>query len=189
MMPARGLRLWCHLLALVAVGVLVPAGVKAQDSVTMRGTVSEMVALSVSPDARADMDVMGNGSKTLRITLSGKSPVVRVPLLVRSNTRFSISAMLESTTAELVELSVADIHPTGRLVAPNIITGLDVQRKPLDLSRPLLVARGPRVSLGGTLNSPNNALQINVLIHLKPAQSRDWQLQLTFVATPGSATP
>ena len=189
MMPARWLRLRCHLLTLVAVGVLVPAGVKAQNSVTMRGTVSEMVALSVSPDARADMDVVGNGSSTVRITLAGKSPVVRVPLLVRSNTSFSISAMLESTTAELVELSVADVHPTGKLVAPNIITGLNVQRKPLDLSRPFIVATGPRVSLGGTLNSPNNALEIAVLIHLKPAQSRDWQLQLTFVATPGSPIP
>ena len=180
MMPARRLRLWCHLLTFVAVGVLVPAGVKAQNSVTLRGTVSEMVALSVSPDFAGD--VMSNGS-TVRITLSGKSPVVRVPLLVRSNTSFSISAMLDSTTAQLVELSVADVHPTGRLVAPNIITGLDVQRKPLVLSRPLVITTGPRVSLGGTLTSPNNALQITVLIHLKPAQSRDWQLQLNFVAT------
>ena len=188
MMPARWLRLRCHLLTLVAVGVLVPAGVKAQNSVTMRGTVSETVALSVSPDSRADMYVVSNGG-TVRITLSGKSPVVRVPLLVRSNTSFSISAMLESTTAELVELSVADVHPTGKLVTPNIITGLNVQRKPLDLSRPFIVATGPRVSLGGTLNSPNNALEIAVLIHLKPAQSRDWQLQLTFVATPGSPIP
>jgi hypothetical protein len=46
-----------------------------------------------------------------------------------------------------------------------------------------LIASGPRVSLGGTLDSPNNALQINVLIGLK---SHGSPVQLTFVATAGS---
>ena len=45
----------------------------------------------------------------MRMTLSGdeaKSPVIRVPLLVRSNSSFKISAVFESKTAELTQLSV-----------------------------------------------------------------------------------
>jgi hypothetical protein len=188
MMPARGLRPGRRLLTLIAVGVFVSAGVKAQSSVTLKATVSEAVSLSVLANS-IDADVVSIGN-TVRVTLSSTgSPVIRVPLLVRSNSGFKISAMVESTTAELAELSVVDVHATGTLVASDAITGLNVPPKPLDLSRPFLVATGPRVSLGGTLNSPNNALEIAVLIHLKPAQSRDWQLQLTFVATPGSPIP
>ena len=180
MMPARGLRLRCRLLTLVA--VLVPAGVHAQTSVTLTGTVSETVALSVSPDAAAEMNVVSSGN-TVRVTLSSAgSPVVRVPLLVRSNSSFSITAMVDSTTAELVDLSIADVHATGTLVAPNAITELNAPSTPPDLSRPFLVATGPRVSLGGTLNSPNNALQITVLIRFKPV-APDWTAQLTLTAT------
>jgi hypothetical protein len=188
-MPAKGLRLRCHLLTLIAVGIFVPAGVNAQSSVTLTATVSETVSLSVLPNS-IDAEVMSIGGNTVRVTLSGPvSPVVRVPLLVRSNCSFSISGMVESTTAELAEFSIADVHATGTLVAPNAITGLNAPSNPLDLSRPFLVATGPRVSLGGTLNSPNNALQITVLIRLKPEPARDWQLHLTFVATPGSPIP
>ena len=179
MMPARGLRLRCRLLTLVA--VLVPAGVHAQTSVTLTGTVSETVALSVSPDAAADMNVVSSGN-TVSVTLSGTGPsVIRVPLLVRSNTSFKISALVESRTAELAEISIADVHATGTLVAPNAVTGLNAPSNPQDLSRPFLVVTGPRVSLGGTLNSPNNALQITVLIRFKPVTD-DWTAQLNLIA-------
>ena len=191
MMPARRLRLTCHLLTLVVVGVLVPAGVKAQSSVTMKGAVSEIVTLSVSqhsaPDV--DMDVVSSGS-TVRITVSGagpKAPAIRVPLLVRSNTNFKISALFESKTAVLSQISVNDVRTTGRLVSPQIVNDLHV--KPVldpDTSQPVLVLSGPRVSLGGTLDSPNNALQITVLVRLSPTQARDWLVHLTFAATPGS---
>ena len=169
------MRLRCRLLTLVAVGVLVPAGVKAQSSVTMKGTVSEVVTLSVSPHTAPDVDmqVVSSGS-TVRITVSGaKSPVIRVPLLVRSNTSFKISALFESETAVLSQISVNDVRATGRLVSPQIVNDLHV--KPLldpDTSQPLLVLSGPRVSLGGTLQSPNNALQITVLIRLRPEPPR-----------------
>jgi hypothetical protein len=183
--------LGCRLLTLVVIGVLVPAGVKAQSSVTMKGTVSEVVTLSVAPHSApdVDMDVVSSGS-TVRITVSGagtKSPVIRVPLLVRSNTSFKISALFESQTAVLSQISVNDVRATGRLVSPQIVKDLRV--KPVlnpDTSQPVLVLNGPRVSLGGTLNSPSNALQITVLVRLSPTQARDWLIHLTFAATPGS---
>lgn len=165
------------LLTLIAVGVFVPAGVKAQSSVTLTATVSEVVTLS-GPNS------IGSGN-TVRITVSASDyPVIRVPLLVRSNSGFKITAVVESQTAGLSELSVADVRATGRLVSPQIVNAIHLERiVDPDTSQPLFVASGPRVSLGGTLNSPNNALQITVLIRLKPELPREPPIHLTFAAT------
>ena len=167
MMPARRLRLRCHLLTLVVVGVLVPAGVKAQNSVTLTATVSETLNLSVAPNS---LDAVSNGN-TVRVTLPGAdSPVVRVPLLVRSNTGFKISAVFESKTPVLSELSVVDVRATGGLVSPQVVNALHVEPQiDSDTSKPLFIVSGPRVSLGGTLQSPNNALQITLLIRFREA--------------------
>jgi hypothetical protein len=183
--------------------LLAPAGAEAQTgSVTMKTTVSETVALSVLPNSLPGDVVVSNGN-TVRITLSGSdAEVIRVPLLVRSNSSFKISAAVESNTAEVSQLSVTDARATGTLVSPQAITELNVPRQfdvrgeennssvpnlP-DASRPVLVASGPRVSRGGTLVSPNNALQITLLIRLQPQPARDWLVHLTFVATAGSLT-
>lgn len=203
-MPAKRPRLKCrHVFTLGAVLFLVPAGVEAQTGgVTMKSTVSETVALSVLPDS-IQGDVVSSGN-TVRITLSGvetDAPVIRVPLLVRSNSSFKISAAVESNTAEVTQLSVTEVRATGTLVSPQAISAFNVPRQfdvrgldestssvpnPLDPSRPVLVASGPRVSRGGTLVSPNNALQITLLIRLKPQPARGWLVHLTFVGTAGS---
>jgi len=202
-MPAKQSRLKCrHVFTLVAVLLFVPAGVEAQTGgVTMKGTVSEVVALSVLPNSTQG-EVVSTGN-TVRITLSGgdaDAPVIRVPLLVRSNSSFKISAAVESNTAEVTQLSVSDVRATGTLVSPQAISELNVPRQfdvrgldetssvpnLLDPSRPVLVVSGPRVSRGGTLVSPNNALQITLLIRLKPQPARGWLVHLTFVGTAGS---
>jgi len=175
-MPARGLRLRCRLLTLIAVGVLMPAGIKAQNSVVMKATVSETVTLSNSPTAIP--------SNIVSLTLSGDDQIVRVPLLVRSNTSFKITAFFEAQTVS--ELSVDNVRATGTLVSPQAVNALHVnpQLDP-DLSQPLLVLTGPRVSLAGTRDSPNNALEITLLIRLKQERPRE-PIHLTFAATPVS---
>lgn len=202
-MPAKRLRLRSYVFTLFAVLLLVPVGVEAQTGgVTMTSTVSETVALSVLPNS-IQGDVVSTGN-TVRITLSGAetdAPVIRVPLLVRSNSSFKISAAVESNTAEVTQLSVTDVRATGTLVSPQAISEFNVPRQfdvrglddstssvpnLLDPSRPVLVASGPRVSRGGTLVSPNNALQITLLIRLKPQAARGWLVHLTFVGTAGS---
>jgi hypothetical protein len=122
-----------------------------------------------------------------------QAPVIRVPLLVRSNSSFKISAGVESATAVLTQLSVIDARATGTLVSPRAANGLKVLQQldsnglsdntPLNLSQPLLVVSGPRVSLGGTLTSPGNALKITVLIGVKPEPGHRWLVQLTFAGT------
>lgn len=165
------------------------ASVEAQTSVTLRGTVSETVALSVAPTfTHGNMEVVSTGGNTVRITLSGTDaevPVIRVPLLVRSNSGFKVSAVVESQTAVLTDLSVIDVRPTGRLVPPGIVGALIKPKIDLDVSRPLLVLSGPRISLGGTLVSSNNALQVTLLVRMKPQQVNGWMAHLTLVATAG----
>ncbi len=179
-----------RLTLIAAVVFLACASVPAQTSVTLKGTVSETVALSVAPTLTdGNMEVVSSGSNTVRLTLSGNEAmpqVIRVPLLVRSNTNFQISAVFESQTAELERISVTDVHPTGNLVSPHIVSSLDKRKTDGDISRPLLVLSGPRISLGGTLNTPTNALKVTVLIHLKPQQVSGWLVHLRLVGTAGS---
>jgi len=169
--------------------LLLPASVAAQTSfVRLHGTVSETVALSVLPNSIQDADVVSSGN-TVRITLSGANAndaVIRLPLLMRSNSGFRISATVESQTAALGQLSITGVHATGTLVSPQAISELNVpQHFDLDFSRPLLVLTGPRVSLGGTLDSPGNALQITVLIRLRPQSTGPWLVHLTFAGSAG----
>lgn len=181
-MPAR----WFTLIAGL---FLVPVCVCAQTgSVTLQGNVSETVALSVLPNFTHEnigVNVVSSGG-TVRVTLSSTAaefPVIRVPLLVRSNSSFKISTVFESQTAVLTHLSVIDARPTGSLVSPEVVNALVRPEVDVNASQPLLVLSGPRVSLGGTLQSPNNALQVTLLIRMRPQADRGSVVHLTFTGT------
>lgn len=174
----------CHyVFTLIAVMFVVCARAEAQtSSVTVTATVSEAVAISIAPSFSPENishNVVKTGN-TVRLSLSStsrESQVIRVPLLVRSNCDFKVSTIVDAATVEVTELSVSDVRATGPLVSPQVANTVEVS----DLSPPSLVVTGPRVSLGGTLQSPNNALQITLLIRLQPKSDAAWSLQLTFV--------
>ena len=196
----------CGLCLFPCLMLLTPVGVEAQTpNVTQNASVSETVILTIpinSSHRDMEVDAVSSGS-SVRMTLSGnsaKSPVIRVPLLVRSNVGFRISASAESKAAVLTQLSVVDVRATGRLVSSDAIRKLEIpqqfdmrDRKDKDPSekessilagsRAFLLLSGPRVSLGGTRDSPNNALEITVLIRIKAQPARDWRVQLTFFTT------
>src|SRR3989442_1340141 len=70
-------------------------------SVTMKANVSETVALSVSPNLlQNNVQVDGHSDvKSLTLTLSGSAHdvvSVRVPILIRSNTGYKVSALSHS---------------------------------------------------------------------------------------------
>src|SRR6185503_19400026 len=121
-MPPKLVRLWSRrLFTLIAVLFVMPVIAQAQPGrVTLQGRVSATVALSVPDSFAGNVEVLNNGS-TGRLTLSGADAEVRVPLLVRSNTRFKISAVFESPTAALSQLSVIDAVATGPLTSPNAV--------------------------------------------------------------------
>jgi hypothetical protein len=186
--------------------LLTPVSVEAQRrNGTLNTSVSETVILTIAINwSRRDMEVdVVSSDSSVRMTLSGngaKSPVIRVPLLVRSNVAFRICASAQSKAAVLTQLSVVDVRATGRLVSSEAIRELEIpqqfdmrgrkekdpsEKEPsiLDASRPFLLLSGPRVSLGGTRESQNNALQISVLMRITPQPTRDWRVQLTFFTT------
>lgn len=172
-MPAR-----CF--TLIAVLFLAPVCVHPQTgSVALQGSVSQTVALSVLPNfTHKNVDV-----NVVRVTLLGADAEFRVPLLVRSNSSFKVSAVFESQTAVLTHFSVIDARPTGSQVAPEVVSALVSSEVDFNASQPSLVLSGPRVSLGGTLQSPNNALQVTVLVRLRPQAGRGSLVHLTFTGT------
>jgi hypothetical protein len=192
-------------------GVLVLLPIIAQGQtntgpVTVRGNVSEIVALSVSPNWRQESVQINVQSdlKALTLTLSGSGPevvAVRVPILIRSNIRYVISTLVRSQAVTSANFAVLDARSTGRFVAPDAVANLNVAREldsrttngtiqtaslPLNLSSPLAILRGPRVSLAGTLNSTDNALEVTLLITVKPdAAAGNWLLGLTLSGSAG----
>ena len=197
-----------RVVTLAVVALLLPVSGQAQTgstSVVLKGAVSATVALSLLPNSthnNIEMNVVSSGS-SVRMTLSGtdtQAAVLRLPLIVRSNSGFRISVLVDSTTVLLTQMSVTNVSATGKLVSPAAISELDVPPRfdlrgldeevssttsfsPLDVSHPLFVLSGPRVSLGGTLDSPNNALQITLLIRLKPQTASGWLVHFTFAGT------
>jgi hypothetical protein len=189
--------------------LILPMMAQAQTSVgsiTLKANVRETVALSVSPNFLQDnVQVNGhNDVKSLMLTLSGSANDVvsfRVPILIRSNTWYKISGLVQSQTATLSNLAVLDAYPTGRFVArdgfANLTVAQELDRRnkngivqvasiPLNLSSPLRILSGPRVSLAGTLNSADNALEVILFIVVKPdAGSDGWFLHLTLSGSAG----
>ena len=176
---------------LATVILFLPITVRSQTaaSIGMNASVSETVVLSMSPTAKTDnieSETVAAGN-SLRVLLSGNGhepAVLRVPLLVRSNIRYRISATVESQSVIVDQLFVTDVRGTGKFVAREAINvTVAKQHDLLDLSNSLLILTGPRVSLAGTLNSPDNALEVFLLIRVTPTkQAGRWQLVATFTA-------
>jgi len=181
-------------------------GQTSNGSVTMKANVSETVALSVSQNLlRDNLQVDGHSDvKSLTLTLSGSAHdvmSVRVPILIRSNTGYNISALVQSQAATLASFAVVDAYPTGRFVCPESLANLHVAREldsrnkngtvqivssPLNNASPLAILSGPRVSLAGTLNSADNALEVILLIVVNPdAAAHGWFLRLTLSGSAG----
>jgi hypothetical protein len=178
-------------------------------SLTMKAGVGEFVALSPGstlPKHNLRIDTPGDRS-TLTLTVSGSTAdavEVRVPILIRSNSSYNISALVRSQAATLAGFVVVDARPIGRFVAGDAVTNLNVAPEldrratngtwqttaanslPLNLSAPLSILNGPRVSLAGTLNSADNALEVIILIAVKPdAGSTGWLTSISISGSPG----
>jgi hypothetical protein len=181
-------------------------------SVKMSGGVSEMVMLSSPAGASVSADgVRVTSSHTfgqsLSITLSGTArdlTRVSIPLQIRSNADYSLLAAAKADGAGLSSLCVADAYPTGALVAADAVGALSVaaifdarhgagKSIPADgfnhpnLSSPVRLLSGPRVSLGGTPGSPQNALEVTLSLAIAPrAGIQVWTIELLLTAAPAT---
>jgi hypothetical protein len=192
----------------IAVVMLMSVHTVAQNAgVVVKGVVSETVSLSVPqilPNTFST-DVVSTGNR-VDLTFSGvnKGGVIRLPLLVRSNSGFKISAILESKSAVVTQVAVTSVQATGTLVSRQAVRDINIERgfdargfedrvafdsNGFEFSKSLLLLSGPRISLGGTLNSPGNALEIVLLIRLKSESGPPVSARLTLLATPESRIP
>lgn len=165
----------------------------------MRGSVSKTVTLSLSANASGpgvELNTFETGG-VLRLGLSGSEfeKTIQVPILIRSNTGYTITASVESRTAVLKQLHVLSVEATGKLVAADAITGVSLRRQfdmrpgdslaseenllALDSAVPFTIFTGPRISLGGGLASPHNALKVILLVSVQAKMAEgSWTLDL-----------
>jgi hypothetical protein len=148
-----------------------------------------------------------NPDQSLSITLSGSTrdlAEVRIPIQIRSNTGYRFLTTAKANGADLSSLSVIDARPTGNMVAADAVGALIVAAMfdarpgvgkliPADgfnhpnLSSPVQLLSGPRVSLGGIPGSPQNALQITLSLIVKPrAGIQGWTIELLLSAAPAA---
>ena len=185
----------------IALVVLMSARTVAQNAgVVLNGAVSETVTISVPrilPPNTIKVDVVNSRNRVdITFSTADKNEVVRFPLLVRSNCGFQVTGVLESSSAVATEVLITSVQPTGTLVSKQTVRDVNIAKRvdargpggklfpeSVELSQPLVMLSGPRISLGGTLDSPGNALEIVLLINLK-SESGPGTSHLTLLATP-----
>ena len=198
-------------------------GARAQSgggSVRMTGVVSQLVALSI-PQTTEAPGVLVNTSRgtgdSLTVTLDGntRGPTeVRIPVQIRSNTAYRLSAAATSSGSDLKSLLVVGARTTGALAAPDAAEALSVaaafdglkgdgsstpaagfSSTPAGFNLPNLSAlsellSGPRATLGGTLQSSQNAVEVTLSVAVAPrADAQSWTVELLLSAAPAGQLP
>lgn len=175
--------------SIVATLAFVSVTARAQSSISIKAGVSETVSLAVAPHLLLGQAFIDTASdrKTVTISCSGsgqRETTLRIPLLIRSNSGYVLSA-LTRTKAVSANVVITEARATGRFVASDALGRLDiVSVRPADLATPFSILRGTRISLAGTLDSPDNAVEVILLIDLRPeAKAETWQTQVTISAS------
>ena len=173
------------------------AGQTRSGSVTVGGRVSPAVFLTVAPGAQLSADNLQvtytrQDTRTLRLTISiagGEAGSVSIPLQLRSNASSELSASTRPGGAESFSLRVAGARATGSFVAPGALdaalaaaTGESLAAHP---TAPTALLNLPRISLAGTHDSPSNALEVTLLLEVRPNDGRqNADVELTLTASP-----
>ena len=184
-------------------------GQSGSASITVNGQVSEAVFISIAPGAQLsseNLQVTYSNLNTHSVRLSinasgGDARRLSIPVQLRSNVPYTLSAAANLNGMRLRKFCVAGARPTGRLVAANASTAvnatsceastadlqtLDVNRGAHAFSSLFALLKGPRISLGGTLETPSNALEVTVLIEVAPQDNEEHgNVELMLSALPG----
>lgn len=198
-------------------------GQSASASISVGGQVSGAVFVSIAPGAQLSdkRDETGETTVTLPFTHSNldrqtirlsipDSPsggdgrrLVSIPLLLRSNVGYTLTARANSNGMMPGGLCVAGVRATGRHVARgaasavNAATCVDatagVRTRHANgitrgFSAPSTLLQGAAISLSGTPDSPFNALEVSLLLELEPSPDgeRRGRVELILSATPGN---
>lgn len=204
----RGFRL-SLMLTLCLSGV---ARAQTGGSVRMSGGVSETVVLSIPQGSEASgvlVNTSRNADGSLAVNISGTTrdlTELRIPVQIRSNIGYRLSAAAKAVGSNLSSLLVVGARPTGNLAAADAAEALGVaasfdgrsgaNNSPRgSFNHPNLSAlsellSGPRVSTGGTLQSPQNAVEVILSMAVEPqANGQSWTVELLLSAAPGERLP
>lgn len=168
-------------------------------SVRLSGQVSGAAAVSVheardaSEGARVSFARVDTNSVAVTISGSGDGTTrVTLPVKLRSNVGFELSASLLSADDLTVALSVDGVEVTGKFVHAAALAaikadeGLAAPLKTAQHQTPLVnILSGPPVSSAGTFDSPDNAIEVSLVVDVKPPTSgAPWSARLTLTAAP-----
>ncbi|HEY0377180.1 MAG TPA: hypothetical protein VGC87_09500 [Pyrinomonadaceae bacterium] len=178
------------------------AGQSASGSVTVGGQVSRAVFLDVAPGAQLSADNIRvtqtqQDARTVHLSISvagTDAGLVSVPLQLRSNAGFRLSASAEASNAFLSTMRVTGARATGSLVAAEAVNAAaqeaaagDAHASRLQFSSAHTILTGPRISLGGTHDTPSNALEVTLILEVRPDEGyQNSDIELTLTASPGS---
>ena len=196
-----------RLCAIAVCGALAAPPALAQQggaTVKVAGRVSPVVAVSAAPPSRTEGGEIqvsaGNaGAHALALSISGGGATrIDVPLRLRSNTGFTLAASCVTAGATLSDLSVVEVGGGGRFVHPGAAGLVEVEAafdgrvgrpaRPLggeDLLSPVTFLSGPPISMTGTLDSPDNMIEVvlRVVFNARDAGER-WHAELQVSAAP-----
>lgn len=168
-------------------------------SVKLSGQVSGAVTVSIheardaSDGARVSFAQVDAKTVAVNVSGSGAEPTrVTLPVTLRSNVGFELSASLLSADDLTVALSVAGVEVTGKFVHAAALANIKADEA---LAAPLKTAQhqtpsvnilsGPPVSSAGTFDSPDNAIEVLLAVDVKPpTNGAPWSARLTLKAAP-----
>jgi hypothetical protein len=200
------------LLLMLTLCLAVAARAQSGGSIRMSGGVSETVALSIPQGAGAPgvlVNTSRNADSSLTINIFGTTrglTEVSIPIQIRSNTSYRLSAVARAGNSNLSRLLVVGARPTGTLAAADAAEALSVAAafdgrgganqstvvggNRANLSALSELLSGPRVSTGGTLQSPQNALEVVLSMTVEPqADGQGWTVELLLSAAPAERLP
>ena len=186
-------------------------------SVNINGHVSGAVLLSISPtaqlsDGETSLTSHNLDAHTILVSIKtggGQARHIAIPVQIRSNVGYTLSALVKrgaaTSTSQLRGIQVTGARPTGRLVAVDAVAAMNMAEavyavkaagQSQQASRgaslspfPVTLLTGPRVSLGGTPDSPYNAVEVMILAETEASAERETKtVELILSATPNSAT-
>lgn len=196
----------CRIATLVLLASLPARAQHAGGSVTVTGQVSAVAMVSAGSPARvvkgdARVSSGSDGTQKLVLSLSGRrggETQVEIPIQLRSNANFILSASCVTRGATLSTLSVVDVGRAGAFVYPGAAERVEVpapfdgrQGTPfsrngkveMPLSATLLT--GPPISMAGTPDSPSNMVEVVIRVVLTaPDREEDWEAELKLSTAP-----
>lgn len=196
-------RLASPLLLYVVVGLAY--GQNTLSPATIVGRVSPVVRLTLGPQSAPTDASPPNGLTIvtsadqidsilvfLNGTGAGAPAQLTLPLEIRSNVAHEMTLTLISTEgcAPTVNASIGSVRVGGPWVAPGAaaVSHNKVSIDLLSCRSPVMVLRGPRVSIGGNFTSPGNALaaDLNIAVSEDVASQCPWRVLFRVSVHPSS---